>query len=105
MLTQRRWRIAGGILLAISGGMAVFSARISAIRVSPTIFAAYWGVFLLAFGLAVLCALLDLRYIRLRMALEERELYRQTLGDEAFRKALREAQEEMASKPKGNRTS
>ena len=55
---------------------------------------------LLSFVAAIWCALLDLRYIRVQMAVEERELYRQTLGDEAFRKALREAQEEQAAERK-----
>lgn len=100
MLTQRRWRIAGVILLVLSGGMAYFGVRIPALHHSQALFAVYWGVFLLAFVCAIYCALLDLRYIRLQMAIEERELYRQTLGDESFRKALREAQADEALKQK-----
>jgi hypothetical protein len=41
----------------------------------------------------LVCALLDLRYIRMRHAMAEREVFRQTLGDEAFRRALRAAQD------------
>ena len=94
MLTQRRWRIFGGACLAISGAMALTGVRLDAIRHSQLAFATYWSVFLLFFAIAIYCALLDLRYIRAQHALAERELFRETLGEESFRKALRARMEE-----------
>lgn len=93
MLTQRRWRIGGAVLLALSGGMAYFGVHVPLLRESPAAFIAYWIVFLAAFIGAVYCAILDFHYIRVQMALAERELFRQTLGDEALRKALREGRD------------
>lgn len=100
MLTQRCWRIAGAIFLALSGAMAYFGVNMEGLRASPAYFFSYWGIFLLLFLAAIYCAMLDFRYIRLQMKIEERELYRQTLGDEQFRRALRQAQEEEALKRK-----
>ena len=100
MLTQRRWRIAGAICLAASAGMAYFGVNMEGLRASPAYFFGYWGLFLLLFLAAIYCALLDFRYVRLQTKIEERELYRQTLGDEQFRRALRQAQEEEAAKRK-----
>jgi hypothetical protein len=37
------------------------------------------------------CVLRDLRYIRAEQAVMQREVFRETLGDEEFRRALREA--------------
>lgn len=103
MLTQRRWRIAGALLLAVSGGLAYAGVRLPLIRESLVAFIAYWAVFLVAFIGAICCAFLDFRYIRMQMAMEERELFRQTLGDESFRRSLREAQEKRAMKGSGKR--
>jgi hypothetical protein len=47
----------------------------------------------LLFCVSIFCVALDLRHIRLQRAVEEREIFRQTLGEESFRKALREAQQ------------
>jgi len=80
--------------------MAWFGVSLPFVRESPAGFIAYWLVFSVAFFGAIYCAILDWRYIRVQMALEERELFRQTLGDESFRKALRGAQHESPSTPK-----
>ena len=104
MLTQRRWRIAGAVLLVVSGAMAYYGVRLPFTRESPCVYIAYWSVFLAAFVAAIYCAFLDLRYIRVQWAIEERELFRQTLGDESFRKALREGQESTAKKSGPNGT-
>ena len=102
MLTQFRWRIAGAAFIIVSGAMAIVSLYLPILHESKTAFIVYWCVFLFALVAAIYCALLDFRYIRVQMAVEERELFRQTLGDEAFRKALREAQAEEATKHKGS---
>jgi hypothetical protein len=93
LLTQWRWRVAGGLCLAGAGLMAWRGAEIEVIRTSGWLFLAYWGVFTTLFMVTLVCALLDLRYIRMQHAMAEREVFRQTLGDEAFRRALRAAQD------------
>ena len=100
LLTQWRWRVAGGLCLAGAGLMAWLGVRLEVIRTSGWLFLGYWGVFTVLFMMTLLCALLDLRYIRMQHAMAEREVYRQTLGDEAFRRALRAAQD--ATKQSGD---
>lgn len=97
MISQRRWRVIGGLALASSAAMMIFSLQIEALRNSQLLFWAYWLVFLVCLIIAVFCAFLDLRYIRMQQAIAERELFRETLGEESFRKALR-ARQESASK-------
>lgn len=48
----------------------------------------YWGAFVLLLAVTFYTVLLDVRYIKLQYSLEKRELFRETLGDETFRKAL-----------------
>lgn len=50
---------------------------------------AYWTLFLVLMLTALLAALLDLYYIRLQYRLGQREIFRNTLGSEDFRRALR----------------
>ena len=52
----------------------------------------YWGAFLLLLAATFYTVLLDIRYIKLQYSLGKRELFRETLGDETFRKALIEGQ-------------
>ena len=93
VLTQRRWRIVGGVCIGACAIMAYLGRGLEALRSSPGLFLAYWGVVALLFCVSLFCVALDLRYIRLERAVEEREIFRQTLGEESFRKALREAQQ------------
>jgi len=69
--------------------MAVSGIKLEVLRTSQLSFIAYWIVFLVGLLVAVYCAFLDLRYIRVQQAIAERELFRETLGEESFRKALR----------------
>lgn len=96
MLTQRQWRIAGGICLGVCVLMVIIGPRLEILHSSHGAFLVFWAVFAVLFMTAVYCALLDFRYTRVYHAEQERDLYKDTLGDEAFRKALREAQEEAA---------
>ncbi len=61
-------------------------------RVSLWLAIAYWGGVFLLLAVAGFTVLLDIRYIRLQYALGRREVFRQTLGDEVFRRALIEGQ-------------
>jgi len=91
MVKQIHWRIAGGVCLAACGAMALYGVRLRASEVPPWLFLGYWGLFLVLFLVMLYCVLLDLRYIRAEHAVMQREVFRETLGDEEFRRALREA--------------
>ena len=102
MVKQIHWRILGAVALATCGGLAWFGSEWSVVRQSPGAFMAYWAVILVSFIVVVYCVLLDLRYIRAQYAIDRRDLFNETLGDEEFRKVLRAAQEEKARKPASN---
>lgn len=103
MLKQKHWRVAGGVCLAACAAMAVLGVRIEALRSSPGLFLGYWALFLLLFVFTLYCVLLDLRFIKAEHAIMSREVFRETLGDEEFRSALRAAQKKSAetAKPAG----
>ena len=103
MLNQKQWRTVGIVCLAGCGVMAVLGVRIEALRSSPALFLGYWAVFLLLFVITLYCVLLDIRFIKAEHAIMAREVFRETLGDEEFRNALRAAQKKSAdpSKPAG----
>jgi TRAP-type C4-dicarboxylate transport system permease small subunit len=90
-MKQSHWRIVGGICLVCCAAMALYGANLRATAITPWIFLGYWGLFLILFLVMLYCVLLDLRYIRAEQAVMQREVFRETLGDEEFRRALREA--------------
>lgn len=92
MTIQTKWRIAGGIAVAGSAVLAYGGRHWDFPRQSLTHFVLYWLVFLGFFVAAMVLAIWDLRYIRAQYRYDERELFQQTLGDEDFRKRLREAE-------------
>lgn len=61
-------------------------------RSSVAMFCAYWGVMALLLFVALGIALLDIAYIRVQYAAGKRQAYLDTLGDESFRIAVRQAQ-------------
>ena len=97
MLKQWHWRVAGAVFIASAGIMAYGGVNATLVRHSALAFFAYWGVFLVLFLAALFCAWLDMRYIRAEFAVAKRDVFQETLGDEGFRKALRDAQNEEAS--------
>jgi hypothetical protein len=88
---QKRWRIAGGITIALCGLMAWFGVDMNMLRESTIFFLVYWGVFALLFFVTLYIVALDLRYIRAQHAIAQRDLFRETLGEKEFREALRDA--------------
>lgn len=92
-LNQRTWRMIGLVSISAAAGMAWFGASEVTEETSILYLIIYWSVFLLFFLVAMYMALLDLRYIRLQYLVGQRDLYQDTVGDEAFRRALKEAQE------------
>jgi len=69
--------------------MAFASPQVAILKASPVAFSLYWIVFCVVFFLAIAMALLDLRYIRMEYAMAKREIFRETLGDEEFRRSLK----------------
>ena len=53
----------------------------------------YWALFAFLFVISIYFVALDLRYIRLQYTVEKRELFRQTIGNEEFRRDLIDSQE------------
>ncbi len=92
LVTQKRWRTVCAIALAVAAAMAWYGVDAFFAFPSVWIFAAYWGVFLALIAFSLYIVVLDLRYIHLQYALSEREIFQDTLGDEAFRTALIAAQ-------------
>lgn len=76
--------------------MAIVGAVVDWTAWAPWAFAVYWGVFLLCFVGTLYCVVVDLRHIAAEYAVMRRETFRDTLGDESFRRALRAAQSKQA---------
>ena len=83
--------------------MAAYGVRAGFFADRPLYALIYWSVFLLLLAVALFIVILDIRYIRLQYAVAKRELLRQTLGDETFRKALIRAQRETHAASTGRR--
>ena len=94
IVTQRRWRVVCSVLIVCATGMAVYGVKEGFFASQPLHALIYWAVFLLLLAVVLFIVILDIRYIRLQYAVAKRELLRQTLGDETFRKALIRAQRE-----------
>ena len=90
IVSQRTWRAIGLFSLAVCGVMAWYGAKPGMRELTWNVLAVYWGIFLLALLVTLYMVLLDFRYIRLMYLQEEREIFEDTLGDEEFRKALRD---------------
>ena len=97
MRLQTKWRIVGGVALACAGAMTWHGAEAAFPRQSVGAFFLYWGICVLCLAVAVFIAIFDLRYIRMRYAMEKRELVRESLADQALRKALKERQAKNSS--------
>lgn len=97
-ITQNGWRAVATACLIVSVLMFIAGASYSPLRLflrdSLTLFALYWGFCVLIVCIAVYIAFIDMRYIRLQYVLGKREFFKETLGDEGFRKALKAAYEE-----------
>jgi len=89
---QRKWRLAGALALGASALLAWYGVARLGFTGSPLVLAVYWGVFLLCLLVAFYLAVLDLRYIRMLHAIEQRRIFMETLGSKAFREALRKNQ-------------
>jgi len=94
---QRTWRLVGAVSILTAGVLAYFGPDF--IRATPPtwLHGVYWGALILGLLIAAYMALLDIRYIRAQFAIEERDLFLDTLGSEEFREALRESERKQRS--------
>ncbi len=93
MKAQRYWRITGAVCIVCAAALAVVGARVDWQSANLLFIIGYWSIFLAALLSAIYCAIIDIRYISLEFTADQREAFRETLGNEEFRRALREAQE------------
>lgn len=99
MVDQKTWRMAGVVVLVMAGLMAWYAMDSGLLRDSvlhlSSVFTdrsleepgatlsfviLYWGVFGVAIFAAIFLALIDIRFIRLRHALERRDLLREAVS-------------------------
>lgn len=93
ILTQRGWRIALAGTMTLAGLMAWYGSDAPALQASLRYFAIYWGVFLLLLLISLYLIVLDFRFIHVQYLIARRDLLRETLEDEVFRKTLINAQQ------------
>jgi len=91
MVTQPKWRKYGLMCIGGAALMAWGGVGWQPLRESVLFFFLYWGAFFCLFLAAVYIAILDIRYVRMEYAIAKRELFKDTLGDEKFRQALRQS--------------
>lgn len=94
MISQYKWRIAGGACLALCVIMAVMSLNLATPDTSVWALIAYWGVFLLFLFIALYIAVLDFRYTRMRYKMTEKELFHNTFMTPEFKQAIQNALKE-----------
>ncbi len=92
IITQRKWRIAGGIILVCAGLMAWNGVEELQTGHSMLYLLGYWTLFVGLLLAAFYIVILDLRYIRLQYLLGQRQIFHSTIGSEDFRRALGEAE-------------
>ncbi len=104
MISQQRWRVAGGACLVLCIIMAVASLKLATPGISAWVLLAYWGIFFVLLLAAVYIAVLDFKYSQMRFKITERELFKDTFMTPEFRQAIQDAQkaEEQKSHPESN---
>ena len=95
-ITQRGWRTALAGTMTLAGLMAWYGSDAPALQASLRYFVIYWGIFFLLLLISLYLIVLDFRFIHVQYLIARRDLLRETLEDEAFRKVLIGAQQEKA---------
>ena len=90
---QTKWRIAGGLAVALATLLVWYGVEYVNKSTSPLYLFIYWSIFVVCILVAFYCVLLDIRFIRVQFAMERRRIFQDTVGDQAFRKALNAAYE------------
>ena len=94
LIKQRTWRAAGVACIGGCAFMAWYGQGSFLSENTPLFLLGYWVLFLVLLLVAFYVVILDIRYIRMQLKMGERELFRETVDNEQFRKALREAKAE-----------
>lgn len=104
MTTRRRrhsiqtyWRIAGGVAISVCAAMTVFGWLIMAPGTGPTWLLVYWSIWLVLLLFSLYVVMVDLRFLRARFLAEERNLFKETMGEAAIRDAIIQAQRDLQS--------
>lgn len=63
--------------------------------ISPTFLLAFWLVWLVLLVFSLYVVLVDLRFLRARFLAEERDLFKETMGEAAIRAAIIDAQRDL----------
>ena len=85
--------------MTLAGLMAWYGCDAPILRTSLRYFSIYWGVFILLLLLSLYFIVLDLRFIHVQYLIARRDLLRETLEDETFRKTLIQAQQATTDAP------
>jgi apolipoprotein N-acyltransferase len=80
MTLHGRIRIASAIAIAGAAGMTILGAVWTGLRQAPLVFITYWAVVVILLAIAVYLAFLDMRIVRLRYRVQERQALRDVLG-------------------------
>ena len=91
MISQRTWRITGVVCLAVDALLVWYGVSYLRFNAPVWFLLVYWTIFLVLLIAAFVMAMLDLRYIRLLYALEQRRIFHETIGNPEFHDALRHA--------------
>ena len=91
MISQQRWRVAGGACLLLCIIMAVASLKLATPDISAWVMLVYWGIFLVLLLAAIYIAVLDFKYSQLKFKMTERELFKDTFMTPEFRQAIEDA--------------
>ena len=104
MISQQKWRVAGGACLALCVIMAIANLNLAKPDTNTWALIAYWGLFLLLLFVALYIALLDFRHTQMRYKMTEKELFHDTFMTPEFRQAIQDAlkEEKMARKDNVN---
>ena len=94
MITQKHWRVTGGVSIACCALLAFWGSHIAFGKESILFISGYWLLLLACLLVSLYCALLDLRYIRAQYAVMRRDLFEDTLGKGALQRAIEEARED-----------
>jgi len=91
MISQQRWRVAGGACLALCIIMAVASLKLATPGISAWVLLVYWGIFFVLLLAAIYIAVVDFKYSQMQFKITERELFKDTFMTPEFRQAIQDA--------------
>jgi len=88
MPLQTQWRVVCALTTAGAGLMTWYGMTAGPYFGSPLLTLIFWSIVIALIAATFFLVMLDVRFIRLRYALERQKLFKETLGSEDFRRAL-----------------